>query len=520
MYVLYIGMSRLEKTEINKWRNEIQSSERNTLLRDLLHEFRLRSVTTRHEELDNTAYDIFNYELKNLNYVANQKSSGRCWIFSALNIIRNAMMNKYDLPPSFELSQSYLMYYDKIERSNSFCEALYDMYISKNKTFKDLRDDNIIMNTTDDGGTWDMFVKLIEKYGIMPKTFFIDSNSAGKSADMNILIKNMKMKFTMKVFEEHAKNPLSRKDFDIYKTEYIKEMYRVLTMLLGLPKESFEWEYYNKDGVYKSKNKHTPLSFYNKIVKPCINPKQYMAIINDPRNEYGKIYTLDTKISVLDKGRSYTSTYFNVPMDVIKEASLRSIKDNRAVWVGCDVSKSIHYDKGVMDDKTIMDMDIIGVNLDMTKKNEIETTVAGPTHAMAITGVRYDDDKKNYIRWKIENSWGAEDDLNGYLSVTDSWFDRYVFITAVDIKYLPKKYLDILMDELEHKRFTEFDPRDPFGVLAQYIDIKEIREKNNIDIDKGGSKKKNYKKNDKKKPPPPFVKPPKNRPDLYYKNKK
>ena len=401
-------------------------------------------------KIDHTFSDVISGEMR----VTDQKSSGRCWGFAGLNLFRVYLGRKHNLK-EFEFSQSYFMFWDKLEKANYFLENVI-------KTINKPSNSRLIMHLLDnpiqDGGQWDMWVNLIKKYGVLPKSEMPESYQSSKSLRMNRMI-TRKLREFAKVIREAKQNLFSNTDLRAMKTSMLKTVYRMLTIHLGTPPESFSWKIRNKKNEFHRFENLTPIQFFNEHVK--LNLDEYICLINCPMPDkaYNEIYTVEYLGNVIE-GQSIK--YLNVETSVMKKAGVKSIKNNDPVWFGCDVSKYFHRTLGVMDMELFNYELFYGTNFDLDKASRLEYGDSQMTHAMLITGVDLDS-KNRPIKWRVENSWGNKNGDKGYHIMSDSWFDEYNYEIVVHKSYLP----DDLVKIYETKNPVKLPPWDPMGALAR-----------------------------------------------------
>lgn len=401
-------------------------------------------------KIDHTFSDVISGEMR----VTDQKSSGRCWGFAGLNLFRIYLGRKHNLK-EFEFSQSYFMFWDKLEKANYFLENVI-------KTINKPSNSRLIMHLLDnpiqDGGQWDMWVNLIKKYGVLPKSEMPESYQSSKSLRMNRMI-TRKLREFAKVIREAKQNLVSNTDLRAMKTSMLKTVYRMLTIHLGTPPESFSWKIRNKKNEFHRFENLTPIQFFNEHVQ--FNLDEYICLINCPMPDkaYNEIYTVEYLGNVIE-GQSIK--YLNVETSVMKKAGVKSIKNNDPVWFGCDVSKYFHRTLGVMDMELFNYELFYGTNFDLDKASRLEYGDSQMTHAMLITGVDLDS-KNRPIKWRVENSWGNKNGDKGYHIMSDSWFDEYNYEIVVHKSYLPNDLVKIY----ETKNPVKLPPWDPMGALAR-----------------------------------------------------
>ena len=400
--------------------------------------------------IDHTFSDVISGEMR----VTDQKSSGRCWGFAGLNLFRIYLGRKHNLK-EFEFSQSYFMFWDKLEKANYFLE---NMIKTTNKPSNSRLIMHLLDNPIQDGGQWDMWVNLIKKYGVLPKSEMPESYQSSKSLRMNRMI-TRKLREFAKVIRETKQNLVSNTDLRAMKTSMLKTVYRMLTIHLGTPPESFAWQIRNKKNEFHRFENLTPIQFFNEHVQ--FNLDEYICLINCPMPDkaYNEIYTVEYLGNVIE---GQPIRYLNVETSVMKKAGVKSIKNNDPVWFGCDVSKYFHRTLGVMDMELFNYELFYGTNFDLDKAGRLEYGDSQMTHAMLITGVDLDS-KNRPIKWRVENSWGNKNGDKGYHIMSDSWFDEYNYEIVVHKSYLP----DDLVKIYETKNPVKLPPWDPMGALAR-----------------------------------------------------
>ncbi len=396
---------------------------------------------------------VFSHKIKNeMKKVTNQKASGRCWGFAGLNLMRIALCEKYKIE-NFEFSQNYFMFCDKLEKSNYFLENII-------KTKEESCDSRIMMwllsEPLNDGGQWDMFVNLIEKYGLLPKSVMPESYQSSSSRMMNRLITRKLREYAIKLRDMYKKGKKTN-TIRQEKAKMMKTIYNMLCVCLGTPPEKFTWQIRNKKNKFIRFEKLTPLTFYKQKVKYDLKNKVCLIHCPMSNKKFNEHYTVKFLGNVVG-GKAIS--YANVNIDIMKKATIKSLKNNEAVWFGCDVSKMFNYEKGVMD-MNLYDYDLLfGTTFNLSKKNKLEYGDSVMTHAMLITAVDIVNNKPQ--KWRIENSWGEKNGDKGYLLMTDNWFDEYTYEIIVDKKFLSKETVEIF-----NKKAINLDPWDPMGSLAK-----------------------------------------------------
>ena len=403
-----------------------------------------------YRRIDHTFSDQIIGEMK----ITNQKSSGRCWGYAGLNLFRIYLGRIHDLR-NFEFSQTYFMFWDKLEKSNYFFNSII-------KTANKPWDSRLMMHLLDspiqDGGQWDMWVNLINKYGVVPKSEMPETFQSGKSMRMNRMI-TRKLREFAKDLRDSIKNKITEENLFELKTTMLSTVYKMLVIHLGNPPDSFNWQVRDKKKVFQRFKNLTPLSFFKDHVGIDLN--ELVCLINCPMSdkEYNKVYTVEFLGNVVEGN---PIRYLNVDIDVLKNATVESIKNNEPVWFGCDVGKYLHRTHGVMDTK-LFDFELFyGTEFGLDKASRLEYGESKMTHAMLFTGVDLDS-KGNPKKWRVENSWGERNGKKGYYIMSDDWFDQYLYEVVINKKYLELNVIDLY--ENQHAKLLP--PWDPMGALAK-----------------------------------------------------
>lgn len=400
-------------------------------------------------KIDHTFSDMVSGQMK----VTNQKSSGRCWGFAGLNLFRIYLGRKYNLK-QFEFSQNYFMFCDKLEKSNFFLESIIN-------TIDHPLDSRLVMHLlTDpiqDGGQWHMFVNLIEKYGVLPQTEMPESFQSSQSMRMNRMV-TRKLRGFAKDIRSAGEQGATVQELRNMKEEMLGTVYQMLTISLGTPPDSFDWQIRDKDEKFHRFEKLTPKSFFKDHVGLDLN--DLVCLINCPMSDkkYNEVYTVDYLGNVIE---GEIIRYLNLPSKRLKEATIASIQNDDPVWFGCDVGKHFHRNLGVMD-MDIFDFELFySTNFPMTKADRLEYGDSQMTHAMLFTGVDLDK-KSNPRKWRVENSWGPKRGDKGFDIMTNSWFDEYNYEVVVHKKYISDEEQSIYEKDPVH-----LPPWDPMGALAK-----------------------------------------------------
>ena len=357
-----------------------------------------------------------------------QKSSGRCWLFTGMNVLRAKIIDKYDLG-QFTLSQNYLFFYDQLEKANLFLQAVID---TRNLPMDDRKVEWLFAHPIGDGGQFTGVSNLVMKYGVVPADAMPETLSANSTSQMRVQLSNLLRQDGLKL------RSVGRSGIQTTKMEMLKEVYRVLALCLGVPPTEFTWARYDSKGKFVSEKTYTPLGFYKEFIGEDLE-NNYVMVMNNPTLEYNKVYEIEYDRHVYD-GQNWV--YLNLPMDRIKEMAIASIKDNTALYFSCDVGKFLDRKRGVADIANFDYESLLGVHFTMDKKERILTGASGSTHAMTLIAVDIRDGKP--VKWMVENSWGASSGYKGNIIMTDQWFDEYMFRLVVEKKYVPADILGLM----------------------------------------------------------------------------
>ena len=437
-------------SNIRKFNKSFNSSTSNQLARNALIQNDINKVAVHWENFSKINHVFSNTISKQLP-VTNQKSSGRCWGFAGLNLLRLEIAKNYNLS-NFEFSQNYFMFWDKLEKANYFLENIL-------KTLDQNYDSRLMMHLlqapVQDGGQWDMFVNLIEKYGLVPKSVMPETNHSSKSSMMNYFLTH-KLRECAFILRKSKKPRTTIKQLRSKKEEMMSVIYSLLCMFLGNPPTKFDWSIKDKNNKFTRFNNLDPLDFYHKFTK--VKLKNKVCLIHAPMSnkKMNELYTIDFLGNVVGGN---IIKYANVEINELKKAAIKSIKNDEAVWFGCDVGKMFNRELGIMDMDLYDYEKLFDTKFKMNKASRLEYGDSAMTHAMLFTGV----DLKGNIptKWRVENSWGDKNGDKGYYLMSDSWFDEYNYEVVVDKKYLSNKSLEIF-----NRKPHNLEPWDPMGALA------------------------------------------------------
>lgn len=361
--------------------------------------------------------------------ITDQRSSGRCWLFTGLNVLRAKMITKHELK-EFEFSQNYLSFYDLLEKSNLFLQGIID---TRNLPLDDRKVEWLLKSPIGDGGQFTGVSNLITKYGAVPKSAMPETYQSNNTRDMRMIL-SLKLR-------EYALTLRSAKKAELQslKTTMLTEIYGILVKCLGVPPTEFEWSRYNSKDELVSTKVYTPKSFYEEFVGEDLE-SNYVMIMNDPTREYGKVYEIDYDRHVYD-GENWL--YINLPIERVKEIAIASIKDNTAMYFSCDVGKFFDRKKGVLDIANLDYESLFDTTLPMDKRQRVSTFASGSSHAMTLIAVDIDNNGRT-TKWMVENSWGPTSGYKGNVIMTDEWFNEYMFRLVVEKKYVPADIMKML----------------------------------------------------------------------------
>ncbi len=432
--LLLLGVMNIYAQEINKQvLNELQKSFKlstpEKAIQTALSNNSIKKLAYNRQQASKQDH-LFDIEVKT-GSITDQKSSGRCWMFTSLNVFRPDVIDHFFLS-DFEFSENYLYFYDILEKSNVFLERII---ATRDRDIYDREVYSLLDNPVGDGGAWATFVNLVKKYGAVPKEVMPETEQSQSTSSMIRLLNELLRKDAMILRDD--KNA-SIEDLRKQKVEMLKDVYKILALSLGEPPTEFQWRYKYQDGAISEYKTYTPQSFWEEAVG--VNLDDYVMFIDDPTRPYYKLYTRQNDKNVYE---GIDWTYINVPGKDLKPFIIESLSSNEILYFSCDVGKFLSKDEGTLDLNNYDFNSLYGVDFTMTRAQRMLTHQSGSTHGMALCGVDLDENG-NPTKWKLENSWGGSYGHNGYLTMTDEWFDEYFFRLVINKKYLPKKILDIL----------------------------------------------------------------------------
>ena len=362
--------------------------------------------------------------------ITDQSSSGRCWLFTGMNVLRAKIINEQKLN-SLELSQNYLFFYDQLEKSNLFLQAIID---TRKKPMDDQTVVWLFQNPLSDGGTFTGVADLATKYGVVPSGVMPDNYTAKNTSQFTQFLKRKLREDALLLRKD---NKATDKALQSQKQKYLSEIYKMLVLGFGKPVTEFTWAPKDADGKFtREPKKYTPKSFYDEFIGLDLQ-NDYIMLMNDPSREYWKTYEIQYDRHTYD---GHNWLYLNIPIEDIKQAAIASIKDSTMMYFSCDVSKYLNRANGISDLNNYNYDDIFGVKFGMDKAQRIKSFDSGSTHAMTLKAVDLDANGKPQ-KWEVENSWGASYGHKGHIIMTDEWFDNYMFRLVVNKKYVSEKVL-------------------------------------------------------------------------------
>lgn len=366
--------------------------------------------------------------------ITDQQSSGRCWLFTGLNVMRAKAIAKYGMP-AFEFSEIYPFFWDQLEKSNLFLQGIID---TSDKPLEDKTVQWLFQHPLSDGGTFTGVADIVGKYGLVPKEAMPETNSSNNTSQMAELI-SLKLKEYGLQLRELGTNGAKRPVMLEEKTKMLGTIYRMLVLNLGVPPTEFDFVRKDAQGNPVETEHHTPMSFLEKYGDKNLLTN-YVMLMNDPSREYYKCYEIDYDRHRYD-GKNWT--YINLPVADIKEMAIASLKDSTMMYFSCDVGKFLNSKRGLLDVDNYDYESLMGTTFGMDKKQRIQTFSSGSSHAMTLMAVDLDKDGKP-LKWMVENSWGPQAGYQGHLIMTDRWFDEYMFRLVVETKYVPEKVKELL----------------------------------------------------------------------------
>ena len=442
-------MSEITEVQIKKYRKKFEEDKLAKIAQNAVTNVSLPNLTL-NRELVNEITPTFSVKLDDWS-VTNQKRSGRCWLFAALNLFRVGAMKKMNLK-DFEFSQSHIHFWDKFERSNHLLESIIT---TSDREINDRTIDFLLGDPIGDGGQWNMAMNLIRKHGLVPKSAYPESDSSSSTRWMNVMLKDILRSSACEI-RKIIDGGGSFEEARIHKEKRISDIWKILCIHLGTPPESFDWQWRDKDNNFHSKGNITPQEFVKEYVD--IDWEDYVCLVHDPRNKTMQTYTVDFLQNVAG---GPPVIYLNIDIESMKDITKNILNDGIPVWMGCDVGKQMERKRGLWDANLFEYENLYGLEFGMDKADRLRHSQTMMTHAMLFTGVDLIDGKPR--RWRVENSWGAEESgKKGFYTMNDNWFDEHMFEIASPKSYLTKD----MLKALETKPVI-LPAWDPMGSLAR-----------------------------------------------------
>ena len=437
----------ITRKQVVELRKEFDTEPSNKVAQNAVTNVQLPDLTL-NRDLVQDIDDSFSIKLDDWKVTA-QMRSGRCWLFATLNLFRVGAMKKMNLK-NFEFSQAHIHFWDKFERSNHLLEAIIE---TSDRPVDDRTIHFLLSDPIGDGGQWNMAMNLVRKHGLVPKTAYPESNSSSATRWMNAELKDI-LRSSASEIRAIIDGGGTVEEARAHKEKRIADIWRILCIHLGTPPKTFNWQWRDKDGEFHRNGRMTPQQFAAEFVD--IEWEDYVCIVNDPRNEYYRTYTVDFLQNVAG---GPPVVYLNVPSKEMKAITLKLLEDGMPVWMGCDVGKEMDRKRGLWDADLFDVEGLYGVEYGMDKADRLRHNQTMMTHAMLFTGVDVVNGRPR--RWRVENSWGQDTGQKGYYTMNDSWYDQYMFEIAAPKDYLTEKMLEGLETEP-----VVLPAWDPMGSLA------------------------------------------------------
>ncbi|MFK8249322.1 C1 family peptidase [Leuconostoc mesenteroides] len=405
------------------------------------------------QEIANINTPIFSLDL-DTGKVANQKQSGRCWMFAALNTMRHDIKDRFHISDEFQLSQSYTLFWDKFEKANYFYENVLK---TATEPLDSRRVSFLLTTPQQDGGQWDMIVSIIEKYGLVPQSIYPESKASSATAELNNTL-NTLLRHDATVLRGLVAQQASKDKISNARNEMLANVYRLLSLTLGEPPVQFDFEYRDELHNFHVERQLTPQDYYQKFVSWDLD--EYISVINAPTADkpFDATYNVDMLGNVVG-GRDVK--HLNVDINKMKAFAISQLKDGQSVWFGVDMGPQVDRESGLMASGIFASDDLFNVDSTMTKAQRLDYGESLMTHAMVLTGVDLDENDQP-TKWKVENSWGEKVGKKGYFTMSDDWMSEYAYQIVVKKEYLSSELVNIY----DNSKPTLLSPWDPMGALA------------------------------------------------------
>lgn len=405
------------------------------------------------QEIANINTPIFSIDL-DTGKVANQKQSGRCWMFAALNTMRHDIKDRFHISDEFQLSQSYALFWDKFEKANYFYENVLK---TATEPLDSRRVAFLLTTPQQDGGQWDMIVSIIEKYGLVPQSIYPESKASSATTELNNTL-NTLLRHDATVLRGLVAQQASKDKISNARNEMLANVYRLLSLTLGEPPVQFDFEYRDELHNFHVERQLTPQDYYQKFVSWDLD--EYISVINAPTADkpFDATYNVDMLGNVVG-GRDVK--HLNVDINKMKAFAISQLKDGQSVWFGVDMGPQVDRESGLMASGIFASDDLFNVDSTMTKAQRLDYGESLMTHAMVLTGVDLDENDQP-TKWKVENSWGEKVGKKGYFTMSDDWMSEYAYQIVVKKEYLSSELVNIY----DNSKPTLLSPWDPMGALA------------------------------------------------------
>lgn len=405
------------------------------------------------QEIANINTPIFSIDL-DTGKVANQKQSGRCWMFAALNTMRHDIKDRFHISDEFQLSQSYTLFWDKFEKANYFYENVLK---TATEPLDSRRVAFLLTTPQQDGGQWDMIVSIIEKYGLVPQSIYPESKASSATTELNNTL-NTLLRHDATVLRGLVAQQASKDKISNARNEMLANVYRLLSLTLGDPPVQFDFEYRDELHNFHVERQLTPQDYYQKFVSWDLD--EYISVINAPTADkpFDATYNVDMLGNVVG-GRDVK--HLNVDINKMKASAISQLKDGQSVWFGVDMGPQVDRESGLMASGIFASDDLFNVDSTMTKAQRLDYGESLMTHAMVLTGVDLDENDQP-TKWKVENSWGEKVGKKGYFTMSDDWMSEYAYQIVVKKEYLSSELVNIY----DNSKPTLLSPWDPMGALA------------------------------------------------------
>lgn len=454
----------IRSADLNKFSKNFNKKDNLLISKNAITSTKLHDIVI-NRDFSQKDHDVFSKKIDTKSQITDQKNTGRCWMFAFLNVMRLKMIEKYNLEDDFEFSQTYLFFYDKLEKSNYF---LNNILLTKDKPYNSRIVHMLLKDPISDGGMSNMIINLINKYGVIPQSNMNETHQSVNSSKLNELINNRLREAAYHIRE--SKN--AKKHIDTT----MQDIYNILVIFLGQPPKRITWEYYKQSAggkktkkkdktEKKSKRKNnykvmrnmTPLEFYKQKVP--VNVNDYLCVMNYPLQKYNNCYTILFSNNMVN---GIETKLINIQMSKMKKLVKDSIDNGNAVWFSADVEKYISNKYGILDKEAFSYKNTVGFDITLDKKQQLKYEISEPNHAMIFKG--YSTNKSGKIvKWYVENSWGSLNRKNGHLTMSDQWFDDYVYEVMILKSHIPKD-----ISSIKNKKIIELQPWDPIHNFIRY----------------------------------------------------